>query len=193
MLRAMLSLLLAAVVATSPPPLPSTELPGLSSLHWGMSSAEVAKSLESFSWLIGPDANGTGMTGGRAQVAGVPATVMCQFGKDHLAVIMVAFDKGEPKGLEAQFEAVSRVLRAKLGSPKKAKRGKPAPRTGTQDNSPPRRFEQWKVRGSEVTHGLGKVHGDPFHSLHASDRRRPDYGQPTPDYEATGYDEATGG
>ncbi|MFY0565311.1 hypothetical protein ACN28E_15890 [Archangium lansingense] len=182
----MLSLLVAALVATSPPqPLPSTELPGLP-LRWGMSSAEVAKSLQDFSWIGGrPDENGNGMAAGRAEVAGVPAMVMCQFGKDHLATLIIVFEKGNPKTLKARFSTVSRALRSKLGAPK-TKRDKPTPRTGTQDPRPPIRFEQWKVHGSEITHTLGDDNGTLVHSLLASDRRRPDQGEPSPDYESQG-------
>jgi hypothetical protein len=179
MFALLLSLALSAT-PTSSKPAPAVELPGLS-LRWGMLPDEVAKQVSDFSWVTPQEADGGGMAGGRAQVGGAPATLMFQFGRRHLAVVMVVFDVPDTKDMAAGYAAVSRTLRARLGSPTATERNPPG--EAAVGKATTERLEQWKVRGTEITHVYGTADGALLHSIHASDRRRPDYGQPSPDYE----------
>lgn len=174
--------LIGALAFAAPPPsqLPSTELPGLErQIRWGMAAEEVAAAVRGFAWIGGqPEAN-HGMAAGTAVVAGKPATLVFQFGRNHLAVVMVVFDLAAGDDGRKQFAELSRVLHKNLGRPATAASKQPARPDGKSSISSK---ETWRVRGSEVTHVVGSADGRPQHVLHLSDARRPDYGDPSPNY-----------
>lgn len=177
----MLALLVSlAVAAAQPARLPSAEVPGLERrLRWGMPAAQVAGAVRGFEWLGERAASGHGTAAGRAQVGGRPATLVFQFGRDRLAVVMVLFDLPAGSDGRAAYAELGRLLRRRLGRPEAKLTTWPGRDAAEAAGGA---LERWRVRGSEITHALGVAEGRPRHVLHLSDRRRPDYGEPAPDY-----------
>jgi hypothetical protein len=176
----MFALVLALVVAAPGTRTgPSIELPGLERpLQWGMSSQEVASVVRGFAWLGPEPANKHGMAGGSASVAGRPATLIFQFGRDRLAVVMVVYPVAAGDDGKKGFAEVGRALRNELGSPARTETTK----RGPEKSQYRAETESWRVRGTEITHWIAWPGGGPQHGLHASDARHPDYGEPGPDY-----------
>lgn len=177
----MLALLVSlAAAAAQPARLPSTELPGLERrLRWGMPAAKVAGAVRGFEWLGERSASGHGTAAGRAEVAGRPATLVFQFGRDRLAVVTVLFDLPAGGDGRQAYADLGRLLRRRLGRPDAKLTTWPG---RAAQEAAGGALERWRVRGSELTHALGVAEGRPRHVLHLVDARRPDHGEPAVDY-----------